>query len=247
MTVTVTAGPNDPPVADAGDDQTVEEGTTVTLDGSGSSDPEGETLTYLWEQTGGPAVTLSDVYTAAAGFTAPAQLLSDATLVFRLTVFSPIATDARSLPFSEDTVTVTVTAGSNDAPTAEAGDDQTVDEGALVTLDGSGSSDPEEEALTYLWTQTGGMAVTLSSSTEQSPTFTAPGRLVKNATLVFSLVVTDARGLASSADTVTVTVTGRNDFPVADAGDDQTVGEGATVTLDGSGSAATRRKRRSRT
>ena len=65
-------------------------------------------------------------------------------------------------------------------PTAEAGDDQTVEEGALVTLDGSGSSDPEDqgEALTYLWTQTGGTAVTLSSSAAQSPTFTAPEQLV---------------------------------------------------------------------
>ena len=79
--------------------------------------------------------------------------------------------------------------------------------------------------------------MTLSSAAVESPTFTAPTQLVSNAVLVFSLVVTDARGLASSVDTVTVTVTaGPNDAPAADAGDDRKVSEGATVTLDGSGS-----------
>ncbi len=221
-----------PPTAEAGDNQTVEEGATVTLDGSGSSDPEEEALTYRWTQTGGTAVTLSSSTAQSPTFTAPGQLVENAILVFSLVV-----TDAGGLASPADKVTVTVTAGPNDAPTAEAGDDQTVEEEAAVTLDGSGSSDPEEETLTYAWTKTSGPAVTLSSSAAQSPTFTAPEQLAKDATLVFSLVVTDARGLASSVDRVTVTVTaGPNDAPTAEAGDDQTVSEGATVTLDGSGS-----------
>ena len=58
------------------------------------------------------------------------------------------------------------------APTADAGDDQTVTEGALVTLDGTGSSDPEGETLTYEWTAPAG--ITLSDPTSASPTFTAP-------------------------------------------------------------------------
>ncbi len=232
VTVTITAGSNDAPTAHAGDDQTVAEGAAVTLDGSGSSDPEEETLTYAWSQTSGETVTLSGATTAAPTFTAPEQLAADAQLVFSLTV-----TDARNAASTADTVTVTVTAGSNDAPTAHAGDDQTVAEGATVTLDGSGSSDPEDEALTYAWTQTSGASVTLSGATTASPTFTAPEQLTANATLVFSLIVTDARNAASTADTVTVTVTaGTNDAPTAHAGDDQTVAEGATVTLDGSGS-----------
>ncbi len=232
VTITVTAGTNDKPTANAGADQTVDEGDTVTLDGSGSSDPEGEALTYAWSQTSGETVTLSNATTASPSFTAPTQLAADAALVFSLTV-----TDARNLASTADTVTITVTAGTNDAPTANAGADQTVAEGDTVTLDGSGSSDPENETLTYAWTQTSGETVTLSNAATASPTFTAPTQLVADAALVFSLTVTDARNAASTADTVTITVTaGTNDKPTANAGADQTVAEGASVTLDGSGS-----------
>ena len=229
VTVTVTAGSNDPPTADAGENQTVGEGASVTLAGSGS-DPENEALTYQWTQDSGQSVTLSGASAATASFTAPTELVSDAVLVFSLVV-----TDARGAISQPDTVTITVTAGANDAPTADAGENQTVGEGAAVTLTGSGS-DPEGEALTYAWTQTGGANVSLDDDTAQGPAFTAPTELVTDAALVFSLVVTDARGSASQADTVTVTVTaGSNDAPTANAGENQTVGEGAAVTLAGSG------------
>src|SRR5690606_17673400 len=96
-------------------------------------------------------------------------------------------------------------AGRNNAPTADAGGDQTVTAGRTVTLDGSGSSDPDGHTpLTYGWTQTGGPIVTLSSAGVVSPTFLAPNSAV---TLTFSLTVTDSLGLAgASPDEVTVTV-----------------------------------------
>ena len=119
-------------------------------------------------------------------------------------------------------MTITVTAGRNDAPMANAGADQQVTEGATVTLDGSASRDPEGEALTYNWVQNFGATVSLSNATDQSPTFTAPTQLASDAVLVFSLRVTDARGEQSAAATVTITVTaGRNDAPTANAGADQ--------------------------
>ncbi len=99
-------------------------------------------------------------------------------------------------------VTATVT---NLAPIASAGIDQNVNVGASVTLNGSASSDPDEHTpLSYLWTQTGGTAVTLSSVSVASPNFTAPA---SPTVLTFTLLVTDATGLgASTVDTIVVTV-----------------------------------------
>ena len=236
VAVTVTAGDNDEPTADAGADRTVDEGAIVALDGSGSSDPEGEDLSYLWTQlsNGAPSVSLSDATLQGPVFTSPDQLQADVSLEFTL-----IVTDARGLASTAATVAVTVTAGDNDEPTADAGADRTVDEGAIVALDGSGSSDPEGEDLSYLWTQVsnGAPSVTLSDATLQGPVFTSPDQLQADVSLEFTLIVTDARGLASTAATVAVTVTaGDNDEPTADAGADRTVGEGAIVALDGSGS-----------
>jgi len=77
---------NNPPAADAGLDQTVTEGTVVTLDGSGSTDPDDGIASYLWEKTSGPAVTLSGVSSAKPTFTAPDVGLDGESLTFRLTV-----------------------------------------------------------------------------------------------------------------------------------------------------------------
>ena len=87
---------------------------TVTLNGSASTDPEGENLTYAWSGSNG--VTLTG---ETPSFTAPTELLTNEELVFTL-----IVTDASGIPSvngDTNTVTITVTAGSNDAPTAHAG------------------------------------------------------------------------------------------------------------------------------
>jgi LmbE family N-acetylglucosaminyl deacetylase len=86
-------------------------------------------------------------------------------------------------------------------PAANAGPDQTVAVGSVVHLDGSGSSDPAGNPLTYQWTQTGGTTVTLSSSTAVQPTFTAPASLDG---LTFQLVVSDGQ---ASSDPATVVIT----------------------------------------
>ena len=95
----------------------------------------------------------------------------------------------------------------NSFPTADAGPDQIgVWEGALVTLDGSGSSDPDDDPLRYRWNQFSGERVELSSRNVVNPTFTAPQGLTTDEVLSFRLLVTDPGGRFDS-DTVTVTVT----------------------------------------
>jgi len=193
-----------PPVADAGDDQTVNEGALVALDGSFSFDPDGEALSYLWIQTVGPPVALSDPGSVAPSFTAPVVGPEGAALVFDLTVGAGPSEGS-------DTVTVRVE-NVNHPPVADAGADQARDEGRPVTLDGTGSADPDGDPLTYAWTQASGSPVTLSDPGSASPSFTAPFVEAGGEALAFTLVVGD--GLANSGpDQVTVTVLNVNDPP----------------------------------
>ena len=74
-----------PPIAHAGDDQAVAAGASVTLDGSASADPDGNIARYLWEQTGGSTVALSDAAAAMPTFDAPRPAAAQ-TLTFRLVV-----------------------------------------------------------------------------------------------------------------------------------------------------------------
>lgn len=210
-------GPNNPPVADAGPDQFVRVGDVVILSAAASSDPDGEEITFRWRQISGPPVTLSRTDVTSPGFVATTV----ATLVFELTV-----TDERGLS-DTDSVTVSVSSPDNNPPVANAGPDQVVRTGQVVVLDGSASSDPDGQPLTYAWTQTGGTAVILSNPAVAQPTFTAPAA---GGTLTFELTVTDSLG-GTATDDVTITV---SPLSIANAGDDQNVVAGTTVTLHGS-------------
>jgi len=90
-------------------------------------------------------------------------------------------------------------------PMAAAGPDQAVDEGITVTLNGSGSSDPDDGIASYLWTQESGTTVSLSDATAVQPTFVAPEVDASGAILVFKLTVTD-QGELEDSDQVSVTV-----------------------------------------
>ena len=165
---------NQTPTANAGADQTVDEGDNVTLDGTGSADQDGDILTYLWSQTQGPTATLSSTTSTSPTFDAPLINSTQAILTFSLTVNDGAVDSANNA-----TVTVTIldsdsSGVTNQTPTANAGADQTVDEGDNVTLDGTGSADQDGDILTYLWSQTQGPTATLSSTTSTSPTFDAP-------------------------------------------------------------------------
>ena len=219
---------NGPPVADAGPDQTLPEGVTVTLDGTNSTDPDGDAVSYLWEQTDGQTVVLLDTADGSVTFTAPDVGPDGASLSFKLTV-----SDSTGLQ-SEDDCIVNVS-WVNIPPTANASFDQTVDKGVTVTLSGSLSSDPDDGIASFLWEQTGGPTVSLSDPSAAQPDFVAPDVSSQDVALTFQLTVEDFGGLRST-DMCVVNVSFINMPPVADAGPDQTLLEGVTVTLDGTNS-----------
>ncbi len=216
---------NEPPVADAGPDQTVAEGALVTIMGSNSRDAEGSALSYLWEQTGGPVVQLSSTTAADPTFTAPDVGPEGAALTFRVTVTDGLGATA------SDTCIVNVT-WVNIPPVANAGPDQTVDEWTNVTLDGSGSTDADDGIGSYAWKQVSGPAVQLNGATLAAATFVAPDVASEGASLVFELTVTDRNGL-KAVDSCIVNVSWVDKPPVANPGPDQTAYEGEGVTLDG--------------
>ena len=94
-----------------------------------------------------------------------------------------------------------------DLPVANAGADQTVRALSKVTLDGAGSSDPQGDPLSFLWTQTEGPTVKLSDPTSPTPSFRAPFELSGSVVLSFELVVNDGQA-DSLPDTVEITVEG---------------------------------------
>jgi hypothetical protein len=219
------ASTNLKPVANAGADQTVHTGSLVTLDGSGSSDPDGNyPLAYAWAITlkpAGSAAALTNPTAVNPSFTA--DLPGDYEIQL-------VVTD--SLGLSSDPATVKVST-TNTAPVAAAGPDQAATLiGAKIQLDGSQSYDPDGDPITYLWsfvTIPQGSAAKLSNPAIINPTFIAD----VHGTYVAQLVVRDPWSQSAPSK---VTISFENIKPVADAGTSQSAVVGDTVTLNGSGS-----------
>ncbi len=124
-------------------------------------------------------------------------------------------------------------AGSS-APIANAGLDQVVNEGALTTLDGSASLDPQGDTLSYTWTQIAGPTISLINGASASPEFQAPA-VGANTTITMQLVVSDG-STDSAPDTVDIVVKNANNPPIADAGDNASVKAGGSFQLNGTNS-----------
>jgi K319L-like, PKD domain len=220
---------NQLPIADAGPDQTVNEGRAVSLDGSNSTDTDDGIASYHWVQIGEPTVSLSNPDKEQSTFTTPDVGTGGVALTFELTVIDYNGNQAK------DICVVNVT-WQNEPPQANAGTDQTVDSEVVVTLDGASSLDIDDGIVSYQWTQIGVPTVTLSNPSSPQPTFTAPNFGTNSASLNFNLTVTDAGGLQNT-DSCIVNIRGQNEPPTAVVIPEYTeTTEGTLVTLDGSGS-----------
>ena len=135
---------NTAPVANAGTDQTVDMGDTVMLNGSGSSDDDGDALTFAW-----------NIFSAPVGSTA---MLSNPTNVMPTFVADVAGDYVIELIVNDGTENsvpdevVVITAPGNTAPVADAGPDQSAVLGDTVDLDGSSSFDVDGDSLTFAWT-----------------------------------------------------------------------------------------------
>jgi hypothetical protein len=233
-------GLNHPPTAIAKTDsgKEVKEGDEVVLDGTDSSDPNGDSLTYLWKQLGNLRnnIDIVNPNEQVVSFRVPNELAEDTTFTFNLTV--------RDSYGETSSDTVTVDAISNSKPTADAGGDIDAVRGEEVVLDGTDSRDPDPdptgEIISYVWKKTkgdssanGGGGGQLQDANQPVARFSVP-YVQDDTTFEFTLTVTDDEG-AEDEDTVEVEVKG-NSKPLADAGSNKKAVIGEQVTLDGKSS-----------
>ena len=191
-TIVISARPNAPPIAYAGNDQTVSRNALISLDGTGSSDPDNDPLVYNWSIVSRPVGSISNLDNPNSP---TPKILADRSgdYVLRLIVNDGL------LDSNPDTVVITV---QNNPPIANAGPDMEGVIGTLLTLDGSGSSDPDGDPLTYQWTlisSPAGSSASINNPTSINPTFTP----TLAGTYTIQLVVNDGK-LSSGPDTMTI-------------------------------------------
>src|SRR5581483_2627255 len=210
------------PFANPGLSQTAKVGSTVTLDGTGSTNPSGNgTLTYAWSFASTPAgstATITNASSAIASFHVDVA----GQYVVTLTVSNGAGSDSAN-------VTITTEAS---LPVADAGPNQTAGTNTPVLLDGSHSSDTDGDPLTYSWSIISKPIG--STATLNNPTTVTPGFIPDLAgAYIIELVVSDG---TLNSNPATVTVSTFNTPPVANPGLGQVVTVGAIVQLDGSAS-----------
>lgn len=215
--------PNRGPSADAGADRNVAVGTVVVLSGAGE-DPEDDALDFSWSFVSRPAGSAATIANAGS---ANASFLADVTGIYevRLTV-----SDAHGNTATDTVRIVASPTTGNRAPVADAGADLTGSVGQTVTLDGSRSSDPDGDTVSFSWRFLLGSpaAPSISNANQARASFvpTASG------TYVLELTVSDAT--LSDSDTVRVTVGLSNRAPTLTVAVPPPVFPGSTMEISAS-------------
>jgi uncharacterized delta-60 repeat protein len=197
VSITCSTG-NIAPRANAGADRSAAPGGAITLDGTASRDPNNTALTYSWRivtQPSGSAPVLSNATTATPTFRA------DVPGVYTVA----LTVSDGSLTSAADQASITVATG-NLPPVANAGPDQSVTTGQVVTLSGTRSTDPNGDPLTYSWCLRGrpqGSTATLNGANTAQPTFTPNVA----GSYVICLTVNDGQ-VNSNSDTVVIEARG---------------------------------------
>ncbi|MBS1610713.1 MAG: T9SS type A sorting domain-containing protein, partial [Bacteroidetes bacterium] len=227
--ITVNPAPNQAPVADAGASQTLPFGTTsVTLDGSKSTDPDGTITTYDWQLVSGPDITITNGNSAKPVITG----LQGAQYIFELTVTDNVGATSKAQ------VKIIVNLSTNLPPVANAGANQIVTLPVSSTkLDGVKSYDPDGTIESYVWTKMDGPSpVTITNVNTSTPIISG----LTEGVYSFKLTVTDNRGASTTAQVkITVQKPSGDLAPVADAGTDQAItlpasnNKTASIRLDG--------------
>lgn len=196
------------PMADAGPDRTVPEGTLIHFNASNSSDSDGNTMYYEWKEDGVGILNLAQSFD---------MVLQIGTHSIMLTVTDGYGATAT------DRVVIEVNVVDQKPPIADAGSDQAVLIGTAVMLDASGSADPDGEIVKYGWLED---SIVINESMVFEHIFPKGVHHI-------TLVVTDNDG-ASGTDDVTITARSSMDMPEADAGADREALEGIEIILDAS-------------
>ena len=209
VTITIDPKPNTPPVANAGPDRVVAVGENVTLDGSGSSDADGEELTFRWS---------ADADVVFSDSTSPQPSVTiGAVGEYTITLLVSDGTEQGE----PDQVVLTIVQP-NASPIANAGADKAGLEGDAIAFDGSESTDSDGSIAAYLWSFGDGVT---SSVVSDSHVFADDGLFVA------TLTVTDNAG-AQATDTVQVNIA--NVAPVARANGPYAGTSGESIQFTGS-------------
>lgn len=178
---------NSPPIANAGDDQTVYDLNKVTLDGSNSSDTDGSISKFTWKQISGISVVLNDSSTVSPTFTAP-NVGAEEILTFELQVTdnaNGVATDRVDITIQD----------ANTPPVVDIEQEFVVNEQTLLTLTPT-VNDEDLDSLEYNWIQLSGSTADINNPNDKELTINIPATNI-DTSLVFKLTVTDNEGLAT--------------------------------------------------